>query len=63
MKSCTLGDTIGNNTIVNLSNGVGHNLLTLRRPIDKIIVQKHTITRFRLASVRTANPIRISINQ
>jgi hypothetical protein len=48
--------------VLGLSTKAGHNLLTLRWIIDKIVAKKHTVTRFGPTTVRVDDPISTSIN-
>jgi hypothetical protein len=55
-------NTIHHSSIFRLSTGPRHSRLTLGRPGDEIVPEKHAITRGRLACVRTSHPISICVD-
>jgi hypothetical protein len=58
----SFSNTIGNSTILSLSAGARHGVLTLGGPGDQVVAEEHGIARGGLASVRAAGPVSIRVN-
>jgi hypothetical protein len=57
-----LGNSVGNNSILSLCTRTGNHSLVLGGPRNKIISQKHSISRGELASVRTTGPVGVRVD-
>jgi hypothetical protein len=61
-KPGRLYHTVNNSGVLHLGTGAGDNWLQLGRPGDEVAAQEHGIPRGGAASVRTASPISVGVD-